>query len=85
MAKNKPPAHSREADDFGLRCGSGAMLTAKELRFKARNCLELADRTNKVYTKEALKSLAQRLNRDARQAERRERDLANYPRLQPSA
>jgi len=61
------------------------MLSAKELRFKARNCLELADRTNEVYAKEALKSLAQRYSRDARQAERRERDLAIYPRLQQSA
>jgi hypothetical protein len=38
------------------------MLTAKELRFNAKNCLELADRTNEVYAKEALKALAQRLN-----------------------
>jgi hypothetical protein len=61
------------------------MLTAKELRFKAKNCLELADRTNEVYAKEALKALAQRLNRDARQSERRERDLATFPRFQASA
>ena len=61
------------------------MLSAKELRFRARNCLELADRTSEVSAKEALKLLAQRYNRDARQAERRERDLATYPRLQQSA
>jgi hypothetical protein len=41
---------------------------------KAKNCLELADRTNEVYAKEALKALAQRLNREARQSERRERE-----------
>jgi hypothetical protein len=61
------------------------MLTAKELRLQAKNCLEQADKTNEAYAKEALKSLAQRLNRDARQAERRERDLATYPRFQASA
>ena len=54
------------------------MRTAKELRVQANECLELANRTSDLFAKEALKELAQSLNRQARQAERREHDLAAF-------
>jgi F0F1-type ATP synthase membrane subunit b/b' len=50
------------------------MPTTQELRAQAKQCLELANRTSELYAKNALKELAQDLNRRARQAERRERD-----------
>ena len=50
------------------------MPTIQELRTQAKQCLELADRTNDFYAKTALRELAQTLNRRARQAERRDRD-----------
>lgn len=50
------------------------MPTVQELRVQAKQCLELADRTRELDAKNALKELAQGLNRQARQAERRERD-----------
>jgi hypothetical protein len=43
---------------------------------KAKECLELANRTNEYHVKVSLKELAQKLNRDARKAERGKRDLA---------
>jgi hypothetical protein len=52
------------------------MPTARELRAQAKECLELAERTNEYYVKVTLKELAQKLGRDAHQAERRKRDLA---------
>jgi hypothetical protein len=54
------------------------MPTPKELRVQAKDCLELANRANDYYVKVALKDLAQKLHHDARQAERRKRDLATY-------
>jgi hypothetical protein len=51
------------------------MRTARELRAQAIACLELANRTNEFFAKEALRELAQKLNRQARQVERRERDM----------
>jgi hypothetical protein len=50
------------------------MPTVQELRAQAKQCLQLADRTSEFYAKNALKELAQALNRRARQAKRRERD-----------
>jgi F0F1-type ATP synthase membrane subunit b/b' len=50
------------------------MPTPKELRAQATECLELANRTTEFFAKEALRELAQELNRKARQAERHERD-----------
>jgi hypothetical protein len=58
--------------------GAGAMPTPKELRLQAQECLELAKATTEYYARNALADLARRLSRDARQAERRERDLALY-------
>jgi hypothetical protein len=55
---------------------SDAMRTPNELKFQAKECLELADRTNDHYARTVLIELAQRLHREARQAARRERDLA---------
>jgi hypothetical protein len=52
------------------------MRTAQELRSQARDCLELAARASDDVARISLRELAQRLNRDARQAERRERDFA---------
>jgi hypothetical protein len=51
------------------------MPTTRELRAQAHDCLELANRTNEFFAKEALRELAQKLNRQARQVERRERDM----------
>ena len=53
------------------------MQTARELRLQAKECLELADTEHEFYVKAALTDLARRLNRDARQDERRQRDFAN--------
>jgi hypothetical protein len=53
------------------------MPTARELRLQAKECLELADAEHDSYVKAALTDLALRLNRDARQDERRQRDFAN--------
>jgi ribosomal protein L44E len=53
------------------------MPTPKELRVQAKECRELANRTDEAYAKQALKELAHDLNRQARQAERRERDFAS--------
>ena len=50
------------------------MPTVQQLRTQAKQCLDLANRTSELYAKNALKELAQNLNRQARQAERRERD-----------
>ena len=58
------------------------MRTAEELRTQANDCLDLASRTAEYYARVTLKELAQRLNRDARQAERRERDMADMPKMQ---
>jgi hypothetical protein len=51
------------------------MPTAMELRLQAKECLELAKAANEFYIKDALADLARKLCRDARQAERRSRDL----------
>jgi RNA processing factor Prp31 len=48
--------------------------TTAELRSQAKECLELASRTNEYYAQSALRELARELNRKARQTERRERD-----------
>jgi hypothetical protein len=61
------------------------MQTATELRWQAKQCLELANATNEFYAKSALKELAQIFCRDAHQAERRERDLAAFSNLQASS
>jgi hypothetical protein len=45
---------------------------ARELRERARSCLELAETTNEHDAKSALVELAHNLIREARQAERRE-------------
>ena len=52
------------------------MPTARELRFQAKECLELADTANEFFVKSALKDLARKLSREAHQVERRERDMA---------
>ena len=59
------------------------MATAKELRLQARECLDRSKATNEYYVRVALAELARRLAREARQAERRERDLVGdpYPRV----
>ncbi len=54
------------------------MPTPNELRVQAKECLELASRMSEHHAKVALTELAQKFHRDARQAERRERDLATY-------
>jgi hypothetical protein len=38
------------------------MPTARELRFQAKECLELADAANEFFVKSALKDLARRLS-----------------------
>jgi hypothetical protein len=58
------------------------MLAPTELRVQAKECPELANRTNEYYAKVALKELARKLHRDARQAERRQRDLASFSKRQ---
>jgi hypothetical protein len=52
------------------------MATPKELRSQAKECLELAEASSDVYVRDALTDLARHYNRDARQAERRERAIA---------
>jgi hypothetical protein len=61
-----------------FRQGRQAMQTATELRLQATQYLELANTTNEFYARTVLAELAHKLRRDARQAERRERDLAVY-------
>jgi hypothetical protein len=53
------------------------MPTPKELRSRAQECLELAKASKELYVKDALADLAKRLSREARQAERRDRDIAS--------
>lgn len=62
--------------------GATPMPTPNELRLQAKECLELANRTNEYYVRVTLKELAQKLHRDARQAERRKRDLATSSNLE---
>jgi hypothetical protein len=50
------------------------MRTVEELRVRAKQCLELANRASEFDTKNALKELARELSRQAHQAERGERD-----------
>ena len=50
------------------------MPTVQQLRTQAKQCLELANRTNDFDARSALRDLAQALHRQARQAEHRERD-----------
>ena len=61
------------------------MPTTKELRLQAQECLELAKATNQFYVRTALTELAQKLNREARQAERRERDTVFFSNPQMSS
>jgi hypothetical protein len=68
---------SRRTALIGRSNASDAMPTARELRLQAKECLELADTEHEFYVKAALTDLARRLNRDARQDERRQRDFAN--------
>jgi hypothetical protein len=58
------------------------MPTPKELRVQAKDCLELARNTTDYYVKVVLKELAQKLQIDAHQAERRKRDLAIYSNME---
>jgi hypothetical protein len=50
------------------------MPTAKELRLQAKECLQLAKAAREFYVRTALTEMARKFNREARQAERRERD-----------
>jgi hypothetical protein len=50
------------------------MPTASEYRCEAKSCLELANRTNELYVKDALTELALEYLRTARRVERRDRD-----------
>jgi hypothetical protein len=52
------------------------MPAPNEYRFQAIECLKLADEAKEFYVKDALIELARKLNRDARQAERRARDFS---------
>jgi hypothetical protein len=61
------------------------MQTSNELRFQAKDCLELANRMDEIYAKEALTELAHKFNREARQAERRRRDMAIYSEVRAHA
>ena len=54
------------------------MPTSNVLRVQAKDCLELARNATDYYAKVVLKELAQKLQHDAHQAERRKRDLAIY-------
>jgi hypothetical protein len=58
------------------------MPTPNELRVQAKDCLELARNATDLYAKAALKELAQKLQHDAHQAERRKRDLAIYSNME---
>src|SRR5439155_10518501 len=53
-----------------LRQRSVAMLTAKEYRQQAQECLELAKRTEQLYVKEAMTELAEEFNGAAEKLER---------------
>ncbi len=50
------------------------MPTASEYRCEAKSFLELANRTNELYVKDALRELALEYLRAARQVERLDRD-----------
>jgi hypothetical protein len=52
------------------------MPTARELRFQAKECLELANTANQPFVKTALIELARKLSREAHQVEHRERVMA---------
>jgi len=52
------------------------MPTAKEYREQAKECMALANTASEFYARAALTELARKLSRDARQAERREGDMA---------
>jgi hypothetical protein len=54
------------------------MATAKELRLEAKACLELAEKAREHYVKTALIELAEQYSRDARRAERHERELVAH-------
>jgi hypothetical protein len=58
------------------------MPTAKEYRVQAKECMALANTTEDFYVRRALTELARKLGRDARQAERREGDMAARSNLQ---
>jgi hypothetical protein len=73
--------HFLKREDDGAR----AMQSVTELRFRAKQCLELANTTNELDAKTALRELARKLSRDAHQAERRERDMGAYSNLQASS
>jgi hypothetical protein len=49
---------------------------------QAKDCLELARNATDYYAKVALKELAQKLQHDAHQAERRKRDFATYSNME---
>ena len=49
------------------------MPTARELRFRAKDCRQLADSANELFVRTALRELAQDLDDAAGQLERRER------------
>jgi hypothetical protein len=54
------------------------MWTAKELRFQAGVCLELAKSSKEYFVRLALTELARELYQSARRTERRERDGTAY-------
>jgi hypothetical protein len=58
------------------------MPTANEYRAQAKECMALANTSEEFYVRTALTELARKLNRDARQAERREGDMAVRSKLQ---
>jgi NH3-dependent NAD+ synthetase len=58
------------------------MPTSNELRVQAKDCLELARNATDYYAKIVLKELAQKLQHDAHQAERRKRDFATYSNME---
>jgi len=58
------------------------MPTAKEYRARAKECLEMANAAKDRYVRTALRELTLEFNREARQAERRERDMAAFSNLQ---
>ena len=58
------------------------MPTANEYRAQAKECMALANTSAEFYVRNALTELARKLSRDARQAERREGDMAARSKLQ---
>jgi F0F1-type ATP synthase membrane subunit b/b' len=74
MLPNFSSAKLKKSKAVPIVEGATPMRTVQELRAQAKQCLELANRTNEFCAKNALKELAQELNRRARQAERRDRD-----------